>query len=154
MKSAPSKGLAQQGTVTAQSQRWEQAEQEKCRSRTSGSVLVENLQPQARALGPLFITFDTRQARLIYPRVCICSSRAFSAPKSTGLDEEPRRCWLWPSANPADPGTESRRYFISLGWDLAVLQSPGKGAQPALPQDWGSELDLLFSLVPRSQRHF
>lgn len=59
--------------------------QHKRLSRTSGSVLEENLQSQARALGPLFITFDTEQARLIYPRDCICSSRAFPAPKTTGL---------------------------------------------------------------------
>lgn len=43
-----------------------------------------------------------------------------------GWEEEPRRCRLWPSANPADAGTKSRRYFTSLGWDLAVLQSPGQ----------------------------
>lgn len=51
--------------------------QQKCLSRTSGSVLLENLQPQARALGPLFITFDTKQAGLIYPRLSsrVCSSK-------------------------------------------------------------------------------
>lgn len=87
VKSAPRQGLAQQGTVTARSQRWEQARQ----GRDAGempeqdSVLEENLQPRARALGPLFITFDTtKQARLIYPLVSICSSRAFPAPQNTG----------------------------------------------------------------------
>lgn len=149
VKSAPLEGLDQQGAVTAQSHSGSrEGMQQKCLSRTSGTALVENLQPQARALGPLFIPCDTERARLSYPGVFICSSGAFPDPNTTGWEEEPRRCRLRPAANPADPGIKGRRYFTSLGWDLAAQQSPGEGAQPAFPQDRGIRWSSASLLSP------
>lgn len=77
--------------------------QEKCLSRPTGTVLAENLQPQAWALGPLFITFYTEQARLSYHCVFICSIRATFRSKDGGVRKrEPQRCRFWPSANTSD----------------------------------------------------
>lgn len=63
-------------------------------------MLVENLQPQAWALGPLFITFYTEQPRLSYRCVFICSIRAALGSKDgTVRKGEPRRGGFWPSAD-------------------------------------------------------